>query len=127
GVPEHDARARIAAQATDEQRRAVADVLLDNSGPEGAIAPVVHELWDRRLVPFERNLRTGVAAEAGGELLTADPGWAAQAQRLISRLRVACGAAATGIEHIGPTATPELPARDLIEIGVDVADAAAAD
>ncbi len=127
GVPEHDARARIAAQATDEQRRAVADVLLDNSGPEGAIAPVVHELWDRRLVPFERNLRTGVAAEASPDLLTADPGWAAQAQRLIARLRVACGAAVSGIEHVGPTAVPELPARDLLDIRVTVADVATAE
>ncbi len=32
GMAEDDARARIAAQATDEQRRAVADVWLDNSG-----------------------------------------------------------------------------------------------
>src|SRR5690348_16003174 len=31
GLTEDDARARIAAQATDEQRRAVADVVLDNS------------------------------------------------------------------------------------------------
>src|SRR6201996_8934281 len=32
GMPEEDARARVAAQATDEQRRAVADIWLDNSG-----------------------------------------------------------------------------------------------
>lgn len=127
GVPESDARARIAAQATDEQRRAVADVLLDNSGPEGAIEPVVHELWERRLVPFERNLRTGIAAEAGAELLTADPGWAAQAGRLIARLRVACGGAASSIEHIGPTSVPELPARDLLDIRVNVVDEPTAD
>lgn len=126
GVPESDARARIAAQATDEQRRAVADVLLDNSGREGAIEPVVHELWERRLVPFEQNLRTGTVARAGAELVTADPGWAAQARRLIARLWVACGATASTIEHVGPTAVPELPARDLIEIRVNVADAAAA-
>jgi dephospho-CoA kinase len=31
GLPEQQARARIAAQATDEQRRAVADIVLDNS------------------------------------------------------------------------------------------------
>jgi dephospho-CoA kinase len=31
GLPEEQARARIAAQATDEQRRAVADIVLDNS------------------------------------------------------------------------------------------------
>ena len=32
GLTEDDARARIAAQASEEQRRAVADVWLDNSG-----------------------------------------------------------------------------------------------
>ncbi|HLS76469.1 MAG TPA: dephospho-CoA kinase [Nocardia sp.] len=124
GVPEHDARARIAAQATDEQRRAVADVLLDNSGPEGAIAPVVHELWERRLVPFERNLRTGVAAEADPRPVAADPGWAAQARRLIARLWVACGTAATSIEHVGPTSVPELPTRDLLDLEITVSDPA---
>ena len=34
GMPEDDARARIAAQADDEQRRAVADIWLDNSGTQ---------------------------------------------------------------------------------------------
>lgn len=62
GVAESDARARISAQATDEQRRAVADVLLDNSGGPGEVAAVVRGLWDERLVPFERNLRTGTPA-----------------------------------------------------------------
>ena len=37
GFSEDDARARIAAQATEEQRRAVADVWLDNSGSAGAL------------------------------------------------------------------------------------------
>src|SRR6202000_2839579 len=37
GMAEDDARARIAAQASDQQRRAAADVWLDNSGnPEAA-------------------------------------------------------------------------------------------
>ena len=35
GFSEADARARIAAQATEEQRRRVADVWLDNSGTAG--------------------------------------------------------------------------------------------
>src|SRR3954468_16839997 len=38
GLAEADARARIAAQATDEQRRAVADVVLDNSGTRDELA-----------------------------------------------------------------------------------------
>ena len=52
GMPEADARARIAAQADDAARRAVADVWLDNSGPPQTLGAAVDALWDRRLVPF---------------------------------------------------------------------------
>jgi dephospho-CoA kinase len=45
GLGEDDARARIAAQATDEQRRAVADVVLDNSGDPDALAGQVARFW----------------------------------------------------------------------------------
>lgn len=51
GVPEADARARIAAQATDEQRRAVADVVLDNSGTRDQLAEQVARLWEERVEP----------------------------------------------------------------------------
>jgi dephospho-CoA kinase len=45
GLAEEDARARIAAQATDEQRRAVADVVLDNSGTPEQLAEQVDRFW----------------------------------------------------------------------------------
>ncbi|MGW0251198.1 dephospho-CoA kinase [Nocardia goodfellowii] len=127
GVSESDARARISAQATDEQRRAVADVLLDNNGAPGEIDAVVHRLWDERLVPFERNKRSGTSAKGELRLVPADPEWAAQAQRLIARLWVACGASAARIDHIGSTAVPGLDAKDVIDIQITVADMAAAD
>ncbi|MBH0780254.1 dephospho-CoA kinase [Nocardia bovistercoris] len=126
GVPEADARARISAQATDEQRRAVADVLLDNSGPDGALAPVVHQLWEQRLVPFEHNLRTGKAAPAPSDAPTTDPERPAEAQRLIARLRAACGAHAKSVDHIGDTAVPEIPAPAVLEFQITVTDPAAA-
>jgi len=44
-MPEADARARIAAQAPDEQRRAIADVLLDNSGSEAELVVQARDLW----------------------------------------------------------------------------------
>ncbi|MFD0362314.1 dephospho-CoA kinase [Nocardia sp. GCM10030253] len=128
GVSDADARARIAAQATDEQRRAVADVLLDNSGAPDDIVPVVHRLWDERLVPFERNLRTGTPARRPDVRIVApNPEWPVQAQRLIARLWVACGPAASRIDHIGSTAVPDLPAKDVIDLQITVADMAAAD
>jgi dephospho-CoA kinase len=54
GVAEDDARARIAAQATDEQRRAVADVVLDNSGTLEDLAAQVDRLWSERVAPARR-------------------------------------------------------------------------
>ncbi|MGW0180174.1 dephospho-CoA kinase [Nocardia sp. NPDC003345] len=127
GVPEADARARIAAQATDEQRYAAADVLLDNNGAAGRVEQQVHRLWDERLVPFEANLRSGTAAIPRRGIHDADPRWEAQAQRLIARLRVAAGAAAIRVDHIGPTAVAGLAARDVLDLQITVVDAAAAD
>ena len=58
GFSEADARARIAAQATEEQRRAVADVWLDNSGQRRAISSErAATLWYHRILPFAHNLR----------------------------------------------------------------------
>ncbi len=51
GLSEEDARARIAAQATDEQRRAVADVVLDNSGTPEQLAAQVDRFWTERVQP----------------------------------------------------------------------------
>ncbi|MFE7744321.1 dephospho-CoA kinase [Nocardia sp. NPDC057455] len=128
GVAEADARARISAQATDEQRRTVADVLLDNSGAPGEVEAEVRRLWAERLLPFERNLRAGTPARRDGiRLVPADPAWPAQAQRLIARLWVACGSAASRIDHVGSTSVPGLPAKDVIDLQVTVADLAAAD
>jgi dephospho-CoA kinase len=69
GMPEADARARIAAQASDEGRRAAADVWLDNSGDERDLEAAVDALWERRLVPFESNLRERQPVAAGAPRL----------------------------------------------------------
>ena len=47
GLDEETARARIAAQATDEQRRAVADLVLDNSGTIVELTKQVDAAWAR--------------------------------------------------------------------------------
>ena len=46
GMSETDIDARIAAQATDEQRNADADFLLDNSGDVAALEQQVADVWD---------------------------------------------------------------------------------
>ncbi|WP_329024268.1 dephospho-CoA kinase [Streptomyces sp. NBC_01423] len=45
GMTEADARARMAAQATREQRRAVADLVIDNDGPVEELADRVRAVW----------------------------------------------------------------------------------
>jgi dephospho-CoA kinase len=45
GLPEDQARARMAAQATRAQRLAVADIVIDNSGTMGDLDRRVAEVW----------------------------------------------------------------------------------
>ena len=45
GLDSETAQARIAAQATDEQRRAVADIVLDNSGTVAQLRAQVDAAW----------------------------------------------------------------------------------
>ncbi|MDI2126273.1 dephospho-CoA kinase [Yinghuangia seranimata] len=47
GMTEHDARARMAAQATRADRLAIADVVIDNDGPIEALEPQLRALWTR--------------------------------------------------------------------------------
>lgn len=47
GMDSEDAKKRIAAQATDEQRRAACDVALDNSGDIEHLRAQFEEMWER--------------------------------------------------------------------------------
>jgi dephospho-CoA kinase len=47
GMAEADARERMAAQASDEERRAIADVVLMNDGSMEELSAQVDELWPR--------------------------------------------------------------------------------
>jgi dephospho-CoA kinase len=49
GLPRPDTEQRMAAQADDEQRRAVATHVLDNSGTLEALRTQVDQLWDTLL------------------------------------------------------------------------------
>jgi dephospho-CoA kinase len=46
GMPEDQARARLAAQASRAQRLAVADLVVDNSGPLAELDRRVGRLWE---------------------------------------------------------------------------------
>ena len=45
GMTEEDARARMAVQATREQRLAIADIVIDNTGDLAALDERVQEVW----------------------------------------------------------------------------------
>jgi dephospho-CoA kinase len=51
GMSEAQARERFAAQATDEQRRAVADIVLTNDGTLEELREQVDEVWYDKLLP----------------------------------------------------------------------------
>jgi dephospho-CoA kinase len=128
GMPEADARARIAAQATDEERRAAADVWLDNEGTPDALRAAVMRLWSERLEPFEANVRHGIRSRLSHPTMSApDATWPAQAARLLARVRHAVGDAAATLDHIGSTSVPGLVAKDVVDLQVGVASLEDAD
>ncbi|NVM99251.1 dephospho-CoA kinase [Arthrobacter sp. SDTb3-6] len=129
GMAEADARARMAAQAGDGQRRAAADVVLDNSGPPEKALAALGLLWERRLLPFAHNLAAGTPAQQTGPpaVVPADPGWPAQAARLAARIAAAAGDGSVGVDHIGSTSVPGLAAKDIIDLQLRVRSLAAAD
>jgi dephospho-CoA kinase len=51
GMTADDARARMAVQATDDERRTVADVVLDNSGTPEQLAGQVDRFWAEHVSP----------------------------------------------------------------------------
>ena len=123
GMPEDEARSRIAAQASDEQRRAVADVLLDNNGSPEDLVVAVDRLWHERLIPFADNLAAGRRREREAVITLSDPDptWPARAARVMARISHAVGAHAATLDHIGSTSVPGLVAKDVLDVqlGVD--------
>jgi dephospho-CoA kinase len=126
GLSADDARHRIAAQATDEQRRAVADVVLDNSGTPDDLVRAVEALWHERLVPYEANLGSGTRARrpdlARDCVVEPRPDWEPRAERVVARLAAALAptGVATEVSHIGSTSVPGLIAKDVIDVQVGV-------
>ncbi|MFW0791560.1 dephospho-CoA kinase [Gordonia sp. CPCC 205333] len=127
GLDEADARARIAAQATEAQRRDVADAWLDNSGSPDELASAAAALWDERLEPFQRNVSERRVARGPVRLDAADPTWATAGRKIVNRLWAVLGDKAKAIDHVGSTAVAGLDAKPTIDIQVSVADLDVAD
>jgi dephospho-CoA kinase len=125
GMSEADAYARIRAQATDGQRRAVADVVLVNESTVDELWAEVDRVWDERLVPFERNVRSRRPAGRDARVVAYDPTWPDQYARLAVRIAHAAGGGR--LDHVGPTAVPGLAAPDVIDVQLTVDALADAD
>ncbi|WP_306212175.1 dephospho-CoA kinase [Actinoplanes sp. RD1] len=131
GMTREQAAARIAAQAGDDERRAAADVVISNSGTLAELETQVARLWRERLLPYERNVRLSRYAVTDGRLRVAEPDatWPAQAARIIARIDHVLQPLGLGggLTHIGSTAVPGLPAKDLIDLMLAVPTLTAAD
>lgn len=51
GMDLEDAKARMAAQATDAQREAIADIIIDNSGEKADTIATANAIWSQQLQP----------------------------------------------------------------------------
>ncbi len=131
GLDEADARARIATQATDEDRRAAADVWIDNNGALEVLSTRVDELWNERIVPFNENVLGGIRSLRPelGAVVEPREDWPARARRLVAKLEAALEglASVTDVEHIGSTAVPGLLAKDVIDLQIGVRELSDAD
>jgi dephospho-CoA kinase len=121
GLNAADVRHRMARQATDAERRAAADVWVDNDGDLAATEDQVRRLWFDRLVPYNANLLTGSRSRRPPlAVVDADPSWPDQAARLVARVAHALTSRAVRIDHVGSTSVPNLPAKDVIDLQIGV-------
>lgn len=129
GMDRGAARSRIAAQATEAARRAVADVWLVNHGSRDELSAAVDRVWEDRLAVYNANLLTGTRVRLTGppRIVPPDPAWPAQAERLVARLHHVLQQRAPRIDHIGSTAVPGLAAKGVIDLQVGVPRLADAD
>ncbi|MDN5795175.1 MAG: dephospho-CoA kinase, partial [Intrasporangium sp.] len=130
GLDEADVRHRIATQAGDADRRAAADVWLDNTGAPEQLTAAVEALWRERLEPYNANLVRGIRTlrPERDAVVSPEPDWGARGARVVARISTALERAgvAREVRHIGSTAVPGLVAKDVIDaqVGLDqLADA----
>lgn len=128
GMSESEARSRMAAQASRAERNDAADVVLENTGPREELLSALDRLWEERLKPFNRHLLDGTLAPRSGPAVLVDPqpGWAAQAELLTGRIRRS-DPRIQRVDHVGSTAIPGMPAKDVLDLQVTVASLEDAD
>jgi dephospho-CoA kinase len=114
-----EARARIAAQARDEERRDIADALIVNDRSVDELQVEVDRLWQERIEPYAANLRDArPARDPETVVVPYDPTWPRQYERLAARVRHAVGD--RRVDHVGSTAVPGLAAKNVIDLQLTV-------
>ena len=90
-------------------------------------------VWADRLAPYAANLAAALRAPRPATITIAepDPNWPQAAARLRRRLATGLvggglGTDVAGIDHVGSTSVPGLPAKPVIDLQVSVVDLAAA-
>jgi dephospho-CoA kinase len=128
GLDEADVRHRMANQATDEERGAVADVVIDNSGSPEELVARVDRVWHERIAPYAANLVSGIPARSPGpETPTSPtPGWADRGERAVARLSAALAAAGLPAE-VEQVAARGSGADEVVDIQVRLAATADAE
>lgn len=101
GMTRDDALARIAAQASDEDRAAAADVVIMNNGTPEQAVEALDELWHGRLLPFAANLAAGVPARSTEVAGTVAESRVGAGARLLPRIDRALGEAGAVVEVQG--------------------------
>ncbi|WP_153504838.1 dephospho-CoA kinase [Cumulibacter manganitolerans] len=105
GMDRADALARIRAQADEQSRLAIADVVLDNAGSLESLGEQVARLWHERVTPYAEGLR-----EHRPALVRIAPREGA-AQRELARLAYAArsvgGSATLAGQHVQLSGAPE--------------------
>jgi dephospho-CoA kinase len=94
GFTQEQAMARIAGQATNEERRAIADIVLTNSEDEANFTNSLVTTWTSRLRPFADNLaanRPAAPALTGSQPLPNLLPMARQIDRIVARIAGATG------------------------------------
>lgn len=91
GLDRVDALARMHAQATDAQRRAAADVLLENDGSPDDLAEAVRLLWQERIAPMAALLTEGEPAPEAQRITSDAVSLAQTAARTAARVGRALG------------------------------------
>lgn len=130
GLDEQDVRNRIAAQASDAERRAASDVVLGNDGSRDELVAAVDALWRDRLEPWNDNLVHGRRSRRPDRGAVVDPraDWQARGARIVAKLAAALrGLPVTEVSHVGSTSVPGLLAKDVIDIQIGVRALADAD